>query len=367
VVWPATFQPIKRMRLSTIEELIDVLKPMAEVGEPLIIEASDVIDAAKWADMSYIMGLMKGKNVLVKRSPNDKFRYFDLKKNVGKFDFREPLKEEQMTLDAFMEERERILNEGRPERMYCQETLSGHGELASEFTSWRWELLIRVCTACGWGLPDSNELFIGMRGVVTPLHFDERENLFFQVRGRKELVTFPFIDYTRLYPFPTTHPCDRQSMVGDPRNPDLDAFPRFPEAVGHHAILEAGDLLYLPYGWWHWLRNIDHLAVSVSFWSTTPATNLSEGVPKVFSDHMLTRVRRNMETMIAQSHGNERHNESMLQIREAILQRKNQDPILEQVRRLLAAVRMTPEQQDVFLLETIEGRFGIDWNRHVPG
>ena len=32
----------------------------------------------------------------------------------------------------------------------------------------------------GWGLPDSNELFVGMPGIETPLHFDERENLFFQ-------------------------------------------------------------------------------------------------------------------------------------------------------------------------------------------
>merc|ERR1711988_277762 len=103
-----------------------------------------------------------------------------------------------------------------------------------------WELLIRTSTAFGWGLPDSNELFIGMQGVETPLHFDERENLFFQARGLKECVLFPFVDYTRLYPFPTTHPCDRQSMVGDPRAADCEAFPEFAHAVGYHAVLQAG-------------------------------------------------------------------------------------------------------------------------------
>merc|ERR1719229_146578 len=109
-----------------------------------------------------------------------------------------------------------------------------------------------------------------MRGAETPLHFDERENLFFHVRGLKEIVVFPFVEYTYLYPFPTTHPCDRQSMVGTPKCPKFDAFPKFSKARGQHAVLKAGDLLYLPYGWWHWLRNLENFAVSISFWSKTP-------------------------------------------------------------------------------------------------
>lgn len=34
-----------------------------------------------------------------------------------------------------------------------------------------------------------------------------------QIRGLKEIVVYPFVDYARLYPFPTTHPCDRQCLV----------------------------------------------------------------------------------------------------------------------------------------------------------
>ena len=70
---------------------------------------------------------------------------------------------------------------GSPERMYLQETLSGHSEMAEdlrdsrnstaippiirsppeieEFASWKWELPIRISHACGWGLPDSNDSF----------------------------------------------------------------------------------------------------------------------------------------------------------------------------------------------------------------
>jgi len=366
-MWPEGYKPIRRVKFTTIEDLLAVMAPQAQESVPLIIEGSDVVDTAKWADISYMLSMLSTTKVQVKKSPNHKFRYFDAKKNLGKFSFKQPVVETQQTAADFVAEAEDILQSGRPERMYLQETLSGHPEMAEEFASWRWEVLLRVSQECGWGLPDSNELFVGMPGIETPLHFDERENLFFQVRGRKELVTFPFVDYTLLYPFPTTHPCDRQSMVGSPFNANAEAFPNFTKAVGHHATLQAGDLVYLPYGWWHWLRNIDHLAISISFWSTYPPDDLSKGVPDVFTGHMLTRVRRNLESMVAQQFGPENHNESMLKIRDAILAKETGDPHLAIVRQLLKAVRMREEEQDKFLLEMIEGRFGVDWGLHVQG
>jgi len=362
--WPEHYKKIPRIKFKSIEQMLEAMKPQAEHSEPLIIEDTNVVKVDAWASINHLKDLLSGKKVLVKKSRNCKFRYFDLKKNIGKFEFIPPLEEEQQTLDGFLSQGEQLLEKGSPERMYLQETLSGHSEMAEEFGSWRWELLIRVSSACGWGLPDSNELFVGMVGAETPLHFDERENLFFQVRGRKEIVTFPFTSYTSLYPFPTTHPCDRQSMVGDPRNPDLTAFPRFRGAVGHYGELKAGDLLYLPYGWWHWLRNMEHLATSISFWSTTPPNDLSGGVPDMFSDHMLTRVRRNLESIIAQQQPS-KQNEIMLGLKDSLCNKKDKDPHLEQVRHLLTAVKIPPEKQDEFLLETIEGRFGIDWNLHV--
>ncbi|CAE7598971.1 hif1an [Symbiodinium pilosum] len=344
--------------------MLDIMKPQSVAGHPLIIEGSGIIEAGKWSDVSHVQKLWKDRKVLIKKSPNSKFRYFDMKKNSGKFDFRHPVQEVQDSVASFLEQADKMLSEGADERMYLQETLSGHSEMAEEFASWKWELPIRISHACGWGLPDSNELFIGMQGAETPLHFDERENLFFQVRGQKEIVVFPFVDYVKLYPFPTTHPCDRQSMVGSPIEADLNAFPKFKDASGHYATLRAGDLLYLPYGWWHWLRNLDNMAISVSFWSTTPATDLSNGVPSEFSDHMLTRVRRNLESLVAQKFGPEHLDESMLKLQQ-IVRNKQDDPILKYVRELLAAVKIPPQKQDDFLLEIIDGRFGIDWNKYV--
>mmetsp|Transcript_43461 Transcript_43461/g.93110 ORF Transcript_43461/g.93110 Transcript_43461/m.93110 type:complete len:411 (-) Transcript_43461:11-1243(-) len=365
--WPENYKAIRRIKFESVEQMLAIMKPQSVEGSPLIIEGTNVMDTKKWADLSYLESQLGDKAVLVKRSDTNKFRYFDLKKNTGKYDFKQPVGETQQQVGDFLQEANQLLKEGSSKRMYLQETLSGHSEMASEFATWGWELLIRTSQACGWGLPDSNELFVGMRGVETPLHFDERENLFFQVRGEKEVVVFPFVDYTKLYPFPTSHPCDRQSMVGSPATPNLEAFPRFKDSIGQYAVLKAGDMLYLPYGWWHWLRNIDHLAISVSFWSTTPTNDLKSGIPDVFSDHMLTRVRRNLESMIATQYGPENHNASMIRLKEAVQTKNEQDPVLKQVRTLLGAVRMDPQKQDTFLLDQIEGRFGVDWNAHAVG
>lgn len=362
--WPDHYKPIERIKFKSIEEMIQVMRPNAEHGLPLIFEGTDIMNVDKWANISHIQSMLKERHVLVKKSPNSKFRYFDLKKNSGNFVFQQPLVEEHCSIGDFMSAAEEILRDGRPERMYLQETLSGHDEMAEEFGSWRWDLLVLVSSAFGWGLPDSNELFIGMPGVETPLHFDERENLFFQVRGRKEIVVFPFTDYPALYPFPTTHPCDRQSMVGDPRNPDVEAFPKFQRCVGHHGELQAGDLLYLPYGWWHWLRNLDHLTTSVSFWSTTPPNDFSRGLPSTFSPQQLTRVRRNLESLIAQAYEPTNLNETMLSLADSV-KGDGLDPRLDEVRKLLTAVKVPPERQDDFIVDMVEGRFGIDWNRYV--
>jgi len=310
-------------------------------------------------------GLLKDRTVLVKRSKSDRFRYIDMKKNAGAYKVESPIEESQMTFGDFLDETQKLLAEGSPQRMYLQETLSGHDEMAQEFVSWRWEFLIRVSTGCGWGLPDTNELFIGMPGAQTLLHFDERENMFFQVKGRKEVVVWPFIDYLKCYPFPTTHPCDRQSMVGDPRAYDGEAFPNFAAAVGHHTVLKANDLLYLPYGWWHWLRNLDHLSTSVSFWCTTPSTDLSRGVPDSLSQHMLTRVRRNLENMVAGMGGADKHAETMLKLKGAVESNDEKDALLIQVRGLLSAVKVPKEEQGAWLLEQIDGRYDIDWNKYL--
>lgn len=47
--------------------------------------------------------------------------------------------------------------------------------------------------------------------------------------------------------------------------PDAAAFPLFPQQPFIDGVLEAGQMLYLPPGWWHYVKALS-TSVSVSFW-----------------------------------------------------------------------------------------------------
>ena len=65
-----------------------------------------------------------------------------------------------------------------------------------------------------WQNLTSNLLLIGERGNTTPAHYDEQQNLFAQLVGRKRCVLFSPAEWRCLYPYPLHHPHDRQSQVG---------------------------------------------------------------------------------------------------------------------------------------------------------
>lgn len=136
--------------------------------------------------------------------------------------------------------------------------------IVQDFVKFRWDYLTGLQTTGGWGPLTTNVLFVGQKDVVTPCHYDEQENLFAQVHGRKRCVLFDPKYFECLYPFRVGHPCDRQSQV-DFTNPDLTKFPLFPKARGVEAIVEPGDVLYIPKYWFHHIISLDE-TVSVNFW-----------------------------------------------------------------------------------------------------
>lgn len=52
------------------------------------------------------------------------------------------------------------------------------------------------------------------------------------------------------------HPSARHSAV-DWINPDLEAFPQFAKARVNEVVLQAGDALYLPTHWFHFIVSLD--------------------------------------------------------------------------------------------------------------
>ena len=104
----------------------------------------------------------------------------------------------------------------------------------------------------------STFLWFGPAGTVTPLHHDPLNVLLAQVRGRKRVRMFPPAETPRLYNYVGVF-----SEV-DCEKPDLRRFPLYGDALSMELVLEPGEALFIPVGWWHHVRALD-LAISVSF------------------------------------------------------------------------------------------------------
>lgn len=125
------------------------------------------------------------------------------------------------------------------------------------------------------------KMYIGSGSHRSGLHYDILDNTLIQLHGVKKIVLFPPSQTYNLYPFPILghlrhgmklRCCFSQVSL---EHPDFDAFPKFKQALEHkkEVILERGETLYLPAGWWHDVSGIHNtMMCSVNrFWRIYPA------------------------------------------------------------------------------------------------
>ena len=105
-------------------------------------------------------------------------------------------------------------------------------------------------------------LFVGGKGSVTHMHFDIDLShiIHTQFAGRKRVLLFPFREQHKLY----RKPWEVLSMVNfenyfdeDQNKLDLQKFPALRLAKGYEVILEPGDSLFMPAGYWHHMEYLD--------------------------------------------------------------------------------------------------------------
>lgn len=110
-------------------------------------------------------------------------------------------------------------------------------------------------------------LWLGPTGCITPLHKDGSDNFAVHVFGRKRWLLFQVRDYPYLYmnqPNPRSIPGFASSRV-DVRNPDLENFPLYRLARPIKTEIGAGDVLYLPAGWGHYVETVN-ASLMVNYW-----------------------------------------------------------------------------------------------------
>lgn len=130
-------------------------------------------------------------------------------------------------------------------------------------------------------LSDLN-LWIGPGSHVECLHYDTGDGTLIQLHGSKKIVLFPPSQLHNIYPFPLyvhlLHGLKLRSWFSQvyPENPDLKTFPKFQEALLHkyEVILNPGEILYIPAGWWHEVTALgNEMVCSVNrFWRVYPTS-----------------------------------------------------------------------------------------------
>jgi ribosomal protein L16 Arg81 hydroxylase len=117
-------------------------------------------------------------------------------------------------------------------------------------------------------LPNSCSFWFGPAGTVTPLHHDTLMLFHTQVVGRKRWRFVSPLETPKLYNY-----YDVYSPV-DIDRPDLNRYPDFGQVKVLDVIVEPGETMFLPLGWWHQVTALD---LSLSFSFSNPA------VPNTFS------------------------------------------------------------------------------------
>ncbi|WP_194767002.1 cupin-like domain-containing protein [Tamlana sp. I1] len=98
-------------------------------------------------------------------------------------------------------------------------------------------------------------LFFGGRDSYTFMHYDiDLANIFhFHFEGKKEIILFDQKQNDFLYKIP--HSLITREDI-DFNNPDFEKWPKLKEAKGYKTELNHGEVLYMPEGYWHYMRYV---------------------------------------------------------------------------------------------------------------
>jgi hypothetical protein len=112
-------------------------------------------------------------------------------------------------------------------------------------------------------------MFFGGSNSVTFLHYDIDLPHIFHTHfgGRKQVILFENKWKRRLYCLPNaTYALEEYDVA----NPDTKRFPALEGVEGQEVFLEHGDTLFMPTGYWHWMKYIDgSYSLSLRAWDAS--------------------------------------------------------------------------------------------------
>lgn len=305
-------------------------KPIVLLNCPLSSQ-----DGQLWSPEYLNNVIAKDFHCTVFSSKSNRFQYWDSTKNHG-YKFTAPTEKREIVFDLFLQNlknqsisssNQTCTNntDSQPTPKYYLQTsmVAEMGpKMMEEYTRFSLEAALQFKLKGQWDAFTTNLLLVGPTGVITPCHFDEQQNLFAQLHGHKRVRLFPPEAWRRLYPYPLSHACDRQTRVVLPSHPganeldsenDRERFPAFaryatdPEYQEYYVDLNPSEVLYIPQYWFHQMEALDE-NVSLSWWfkHTSRSYMGPDGVIDLAKVSYVA-MRRNLEGVVAKSVGSDRN------------------------------------------------------------
>lgn len=116
-------------------------------------------------------------------------------------------------------------------------------------------------------------MWIGPAGTVTSLHHDLTNNFIAQIVGRKRIRLAPASEVGKLYNHQHVF-----SEIPDLDELDLGRHPGLNGLRSYEILLEPGEILFMPIGWWHQVKSID-FSVTITFTNFLWQNDASAGYP----------------------------------------------------------------------------------------
>jgi hypothetical protein len=137
-------------------------------------------------------------------------------------------------------------------------------------------------------------LFFGGRDSYTFMHYDiDLANIFhFHFEGKKQVILFDQNQNDYLYKIPYSL-ITREDI--DFNNPDFQKWPMLKKAEGYTTELNHGEILYMPEGYWHYMRYITPgFSMSLRAIARNPK-NFSKAIYNVFVMRNIDNVMRRIQ------------------------------------------------------------------------
>ncbi len=137
-------------------------------------------------------------------------------------------------------------------------------------------------------------LFFGGKDSHTFMHYDiDLANIFhFHFQGEKEVILFNQKQNNYLYKVP--HALIAREDI-DFSNPDFEKWPALKQATGYKTTLSHGEMLYMPEGFWHYMKyKTPGFSMSLRAFPRNPR-NLGKAIYNVFIMRNFDNVMRRLK------------------------------------------------------------------------